>query len=118
MTIEQAIGKAIEGGYMPFKRGRLVFNKKTESWWHQWGDINEDGDKVTFENPTAWHSLQYFNKLLLDPSFWQSLGKAIGWGENQYSPGEGLVDGWLYYWHNFIDHLADGGTIESYFEKL
>lgn len=25
---------------------------------------------------------------------------------------------WLHHWHRLIDHLADGGTIDSFFEKL
>ncbi len=69
----------------------------------------------------------------LDPQFWQSLGKAMGWeritrrrasSENPEFLGKRLtyfqdeIDGWLYHWHKFIDHLAEGKAIEDYFSKL
>ena len=27
-------------------------------------------------------------------------------------------ESWLYNWHRFIDHLADGGTAKDFFDKL
>ena len=47
----------------------------------------------------------------LDPLYWQCLGKTLGWGNDGNSV-------WLYYQHRFIDHLAEGKSIESYFETL
>lgn len=112
MTIEQAIKKAIEGG------------------------LSESGGGE--------------RTIFLDPLFWQSLGKKMGW-ENYCPEGHGPVrqctahfsipvpegkkeyfcglcgdegghvvpeEGWRHEWHRFIDHLADGGTPETYFEKL
>jgi hypothetical protein len=66
-------------------------------------------------------------KVVLDPSFWQCLGKAMEWTvmdkeegveEQVYSRSCNLQDGWIYKWHRFIDHLSEGGTIEKYFESL
>jgi hypothetical protein len=69
--------------------------------------------------------------VLLDPSFWQCLGKAMGWGEGRMAISE--YDGvsknpiyvqrdkfpvWIINWHRLIDHLSEGGTIEKYFESL
>ena len=102
MTIEKAIKLAIEVG---------------------WG---EDDDEI------QWALLPNVNRhqILLDPKFWQSLGKALGWKNVKECPicmsvdcfsgvhKEDDLEGWYYHWHSFIDHLADGGTIESYFEKL
>lgn len=95
MTITEIINKAVEGGYP----------KKASMIWEV---------------------------LFLDPLFWQSLGKAMGWKDgNAESAGDGLVftcpvckqlsggrTEWLYHWHRFIDHLAEGGTITGFFEKL
>lgn len=58
-----------------------------------------------------------------DPKFWQALGKAMGWGENEII---GTVDGipvynlkkWLKEWHQFIDYLASNGTADDYFKSL
>jgi len=112
MTIEQAIEKAIEGG------------------WHA----------------TLKHQLEVIREgraasIFLDPLFWQSLGKALGWKSKKelrarddddfegvrgysldihyYSSGTSkFMDEYLYHWHRFIDHLAEDKSIENYFETL
>lgn len=53
--------------------------------------------------------------VFLDPTFWQALGKARGWRKDW--PTEGSPD-WLFHWHRFIDHLAEGKDAESFFESL
>ena len=96
MTIEQAISKAVEGG-----------------WHNRNYQAMSDGEvknRQIVENN--------LHESLLDPFFWQSLGKAMGWEEDKWMAHEGLIDGPTYYWHNLIDHLADGKSIEEYFEKL
>ena len=64
---------------------------------------------------------------LLDPFFWQSLGKAERWEEPlkiwhityKNSGSEiTLTSRWQNEWHNFIDHLAEGKDINSFFEEL
>lgn len=56
-------------------------------------------------------------QILLDPAFWQALGKARGWKE--YEGGyEDYSAGWVFHWHRLIDHLATGKDVESFFEKL
>ena len=89
MTIEQILEKTIEGGYFHVKT--MCINLVKESLNRQ---IRETGFLIEC--------------IISDLSFWQSLGKALGWGKEQY----------LIYWHDLIDHLAEGKTIESYFEKL
>jgi hypothetical protein len=70
-----------------------------------------------------------FHSEWLDPSFWQYLAKALGWEEVGYRPHLKRENGVIYVgiteyemwkaeWHRFIDHLADGGTPESFFESL
>ena len=56
---------------------------------------------------------------LLDPLFWQALGKAEGWGKTMTSrSGVRMRDIYTVYWHDFVDHLAEGKDINSFFEDL
>ena len=74
-----------------------------------------------------WHEHDK-HEILLDPLFWQALGKSMGWGNtnvcghcrsNLYDSYERKEDKmWHYYWLSFIDHLAEGGSVESYFANL
>lgn len=60
----------------------------------------------------------YIHQILLDPTFWTSLGKGMGWGgENNLAP-EMRLWTWKDYWHSLIDHLAQGKDIESFFAAL
>lgn len=69
----------------------------------------------------AW---KYDRKILLDPNFWKCLGKAEGWEyEIDYEDGENVYyksnkGDWQFYWHNFIDHLAENKPLEDYFKNL
>lgn len=60
---------------------------------------------------------------LLDPSFWQSLGKELRWFECP-NPKECALggnctgDGWRDHWKEYIDHLAEGNDTESFFAHL
>lgn len=97
MTIQQAIEKAIEGGW----NERLIFEKN--------GHLCD-------------------SSFLLDPLFWQSLGKAMWWDKltverdgRTFKAGKyGLLPEfvWQGEWHRFIDHLAEGKDQESFFENL
>lgn len=81
------------------------------------------------------NSRRYHDKYLLDPLFWQALGKSLGWIDEAWPNGEmkcenkfGRCDEkYCSYggyknpygvWHNFIDHLAEGKDIESFFQTL
>ena len=86
MKVEEAIEKAVEGGYSNIPEGVCA---------------------------------DYY---FLDPSFWQSLGKAMGLDESRTYNG-GVIKGkkltaWECLWHNFINHLASGKDIPSFFETL
>lgn len=54
---------------------------------------------------------------LLNPLFWQALGKVEGW-----LPGPGFTTehhaSWDCKMHDMVDALAEGKTIEAYFETL
>lgn len=68
---------------------------------------------------------------LLDPLFWQALGKSLGWDEYRNddethdcdalgcSSTDHVLEGrWKKEMHSFIDHLISGKTPESFFENL
>ena len=100
MTIEEAIQRAIEGG-----------------WYAQPG---------TFYRPKGYpHTANEMNlsSIFLDPLFWQALGKAMRWktiadiGRGPHIRSDTQPE-WLYHWHSFIDHLAEGKSAESFFQEL
>lgn len=104
--MEQAIQKAIEGGWRSeWKINRDVFNE-----YGQCIAIRQDAELSKSD-------------ILLDPLFWQTLGKSLGW-ENP--PKEGYIsygkatgeDYWKYQMHRFIDHLIANKPPELFFEKL
>ena len=59
----------------------------------------------------------YLEAMLLKPSFWQSLGKAMGWKDESIIP-KGTTPQWVAEWHYFIDHLSEGKTIEEFFNQF
>jgi hypothetical protein len=63
-------------------------------------------------------------EVFLDPEFWKCLGKAMGWKHKttndkitQHKDCTRFCD-WRREWHRFIDHLANGGSIEDFFKSL
>jgi hypothetical protein len=60
--------------------------------------------------------------MLYDPLFWQALGKAYGWGTDAINVSWNIkgkdMGTWLYNWHSFIDHLAEGKDADSFFKEL
>jgi len=60
---------------------------------------------------------------LIDPLFWQALGKDEGWDEGEahdeiYALAPHMQWMWQFKWHRFIDHLAEGKDIDSFFNDL
>lgn len=93
--MEKAIKKAIEGG---FEVGKSIY------------PFLEDGVlKRAFED-----------RCLLDPLFWQALGKAEGWTKVLLSSAneETWQLEWERNWHDFIDHLIEDKDINTFFEEL
>lgn len=84
------------------------------------------------------HNLVNNQVILLDRLFWQALGKGLGWDMNPeyctsgcgcpYPNGDGSHEfecvwkpngnSYLNHWHSFIDHLAEGKDMESFFTEL
>ena len=81
-----------------------------------------------------YHSIN-LGQALLDPKAWQAVGKTRGWIDKDYPNGEmrcsnlvGRCDA-IYCdyggfinpnekWHHFIDHLADGKTIDQALQAI
>lgn len=99
--MKEAIKKAIEGGY-----------KKL----YGYEDYKESDDTLCMAGEFG----KVSNHFLLDPLFWQALGKAEGWidgDKDSYGvPKEKW--GWKDQWHRFIDKIADGGTPDEFFKDL
>jgi len=64
MKIQEVITKSLEGGWKPFDK----FKKKFEL---------EDGYAVFNDGVNI--RRRSLSDILLDPSFWQALGKSLGW---------------------------------------
>lgn len=127
MYTEQAIRKSVEGGYgKNAVHGEYIGVKSASSSWvvfinNKKTTVNREGEEIAI-NVTSAIPIE---KILLDTSFWSSLGTALGWGKDKSCPvcgnGHYLMDfayKWECEWHRFIDHLSFGGTAESYFQTL
>ncbi len=109
--MKEAIQKAIEGGY----KDRHIWGIEDGKYILQ-GDAGERAGHLTEE------------QILLDPLFWQAVGKAMGWGgfDTKYLHSQAEVEAssqmppneWRDHWHRFIDHLAEGKDAESFFKEL
>jgi hypothetical protein len=123
MTIQEAIKKSIEGGWKQYaldKFGEYTFLKvwQPTSIEYRYEVIREDGVNDYISIPEEEH-------IVLDPSFWQALGKVEGWGTEKdteyirkHAGNFVPMLAWKLRMHAMIDHLIKGGTIESYIETL
>lgn len=93
--MEQAIKKAIEGGYEPEGFDLDVLRN--------------------IEENDMWLAIGVRSTFLLDPLFWQSLGKAIA-SEKKGIPT--VRNGATYMQHDFINHLAEGKSVDEFFKDL
>jgi hypothetical protein len=103
MTIQEAIEKAREGGWEP----------------NHW---DENGETFYLQTSHGHEQIKLnIYRLLLSPLFLKFLGKAMGWGVVKPCRCKNHCldcSEFVYFWHRLIDHLAEGGTVESFFEKL
>ena len=64
----------------------------------------------------------------LDPAFWHALGRALGWdalcalvitcvhAQQECRRADGAY--WMYQWHCFIQHIAEGDPPDAFFARL
>jgi hypothetical protein len=110
MTIEEVLNKATAGGYHIYgSDGMDTYYEGASNAYSAWTRKDNESTFVIAVEET-----------FLDPVFWQALGKALGWREEKASVVLYRVTEpeWQSTWHRFIDHLADGNTAASFFERL
>jgi hypothetical protein len=118
MTITEAFTKAVAGGYHVHGSDGMdtTFvgaNSECSAW-------TRTDNASTFLVP--------MEETVLDPRFWQALGRTLGWqdvcdlsisclhGHEECRRCHGAY--WMYQWHCFIQALADGNTPEGFFAHL
>jgi len=118
MTIQEALNKAVEGGYHIYgSDGMDTYYEGANSEYSVW---TRKDNESSFIVPTE--------ETFLDPQFWQALGRALGWSETCHlaiTCAQRQEDyqcfrryDWIYQWHCFIQALADGNTPEAFFAHL
>lgn len=95
MTLQEAMKKAIDGGYSS-------------------GRCEDDIHGIIYDN---------VYKALLDPEFWKSYGKAMGWNASDEKNAQWWKDRypygtWYMKWESLIYSLVKGNSIESFFEQF
>ncbi len=106
MYIQQAIEKAIMGGYMEVDGMPAIMGN---------GVIAKFSGGVRDVN----------NEIFLDPLFWQALGKSLGWealGRTEMILDDfanvKTVDWWRWKMHRFIDWISEGKDPGLFFNQL
>jgi hypothetical protein len=115
---KEAIEKAIEGGwkYNGKKVRRVTLDDPTrapETFTVEIGD-----------NELEYCKYMMWQAIALDPSFWQSLGKALGWPEYEET-GSWSYDGneerdwtWRVRAHRFYDLILTGGDTDAFWKEI
>jgi hypothetical protein len=118
MTIQEAMHKAVAGGYhIHGSDGTETSYEGTNGEFSLWTRTdNESSFMIPME------------ETFLDPRFWQALGRTLGWsegcdlaitcvhGEEECQRCRGYY--WMYQWHCFIQALADGSTPAAFFAQF
>ena len=108
MTIQEAMKKAIEGGYLlNSSDGMETFYLGANNEYSTW--TRKENDSTCIIGVKA---------SLLDPHFWRALGLALGWHEGVVTTCLVYNQWWRQPWHRFIDYLADGNTPEAFFTRV
>ena len=118
MTIQQALHTAVTGGYqVEGSDGVATYFSGANSEYSAW---TRTDNHSSFMIPMP--------ETFLDPAFWHALGRALGWdvpcalaitcgsGQEACRRGDGAY--WMYQWHCFIQHLADGDAPDAFFARL
>jgi hypothetical protein len=115
--MKNAIELAIKGGFRPQDYG---FTDGSQELYGNQFEIEGENEVhiFTVSGREFWiHTTQ----ITSDPLFWQALGKAMGWGEPKdrfaFDADSSHKD-WKSNWHRFIDHLAEGKDVESFFSFI
>jgi len=118
MTIQEAMDKAIQGGYhIESADGVAIAFIGANDEYSAWTRTDNES---SFMVPVQ--------ETFLDPSFWQALGRTLGWnarGDLAITCVHGEAVGhscrgsyWMYQWHCFIQTIAEGNTPAAFFASL
>ena len=116
MTIQEAVNTAVEGGYhIHGTDGMVTVYTGANSQYSVW---TRTDNHSSFLIPVQ--------ETFLDPAFWRALGCALGWKATCDLVLSCAADAchhwhgtyWMYQWHCFIQHLAEGQPPETFFARL
>jgi len=107
MYTKLAIEKAIEGGWTLCLDNNAKFEYMDDARGGLWF-FDTDGTGVYLQ----------WERVMMDKTFWQSLGKALELEGSTYSWQKDYEEKWLTLWHKLIDHLAEGKDAESFFKNI
>lgn len=126
MSIEEYIQKAIEGGW---GKDYLVGGDYVVRLMTPTSDVTISGAMNQYSGN--------YHSIFLDPKSWEAVGKIEGWNQGELgvcsmcgarTPEEcvlspecvtsDIIDESRYKMHGMVDHLCNGGTIESFLERL
>jgi hypothetical protein len=121
VNLDEAFKIAIENGWTIFKGHKIDSVRFLDSGGKRLAEITEEHAEGRLSSSTTFSYDEFF----LDPLFWQSLGKGLGWDETveieipdfPLAPALKATQ-WKVHWHHFIDALAEGRTPEEYFREL
>jgi hypothetical protein len=102
MTIQEAMNKAVAGGYHV---------QGSDGGATSYSGANSDFSLWT-RTDNASSFLVPVEETLLDPAFWTAFGRALA-REGVWPSGD-----WKHLWHQFTEHLINGGTRETFFQTL
>lgn len=118
MTIQDALNKAVEGGYhINTTGGVATFYSGANDEYSVWTRTDNESSFIVLVQET-----------FLDPHFWHALGRTLGWSaacdlamrcrhdDEEYQRCRGYD--WMYQWHCFIQVLAQGNAPDAYFAAL
>ena len=116
MTIKQAIEKAIEGGWSGteglFGKHYPRTKKQRE---HLLKLITPTGKKYDISKYVVENLIE---DGVLDPEFWQCLGKSLGWPIKKSSIGGIDIYDWNYFAREWFESIMEGKSLEDFFKTL
>src|SRR5215216_6221619 len=102
MTIQDALNTAVAGGYhVQGSDGGVTVYSGANSDFTLW---------TRTDNASSF--LIPLEETLLDPAFWTAFGRALA------REGVSPSGDWKQLWHQFIEHLIQGGTPAAFFQTL
>ena len=103
-SIQQFIEKALAGGWRPEARECSIIGFSERHFEYQLQSIVAGRPSVI--------RFMVYEKVLLDPTVWQAVGKVEQWYEGRYGPEL------LHHMRTMIDALAEGQTLEAYVQSV